>query len=975
MPTNGKPQTGWDAFSGVNLAYLVDRYEQFRADPAAIDAATREFFEHVGPPPAVDEPATTATSVAPAQQAPAAIDVLKVAGAVALATAIRTHGHRAARLDPLGGAAPGDPSLRPETHGIREEDLAALPSSVVGGPVARYATNALEAVRELQRIYQGPSGYEFEHVSNAEERDWLRASVESGRFCPPNDPIDELAVLERLTDVGSFERFLHTAFPGQTRFSLEGLGMMVLMLDEIIGAAAESGTRAMLLGMAHRGRLNVLAHTLGKPYDQMIGEFMGHYRRSNVSPSGSSDEGWTGDVKYHLGARRAVKGGREVEMIVAMAPNPSHLEWVNPVVEGMTRACDERREQPGPALQDELASLALLIHGDAAFIGQGVVAETLNLSRLPGYRTGGTIHLIANNQLGFTTTPVEGRSTLYASDLAKGFEIPVIHVNADDPEACIAASRLAHAYRERFRRDVLLDLIGYRRRGHNEGDEPAFTQPQMYATIGEHPTVRELWAQELVRRGTITEEQHQEMLQKAVERLQTIRRQLQQEQFPEETNGATSGLEAGGVTGGIGRPGAAPRAETAVPLEELARINDELYGIPEEFHLSPKLERPFTRRRAAFSGSPDEPTVEWAHAEALAFGTILCDGTPIRLTGQDTERGTFSHRHAVLHDMVSGGTYTPLQSLSAAKSSFEVWNAPLSEIATLGFEFGYSVQAPEVLVLWEAQYGDFVNVPQAIIDQFITSAKSKWGQYSAMVMLLPHGYEGQGPEHSSARPERFLQLAAEDNLRIANCTTAAQYFHILRRQRCLLSTDPRPLVLLTPKSLLRLPLAASRPRELAEGRFQPVLDDPVARQHPEAVRRVIFCSGKVFYDLATGREKILGGNGTPPWVSIVRIEELYPFPANDVARIIESYPRLEQVVWLQEEPRNMGAWTYAAPRLRDLLNGRLPLAYVGRTRRSSPAEGSHDWHVREQARIVDAAFAEAAPRMGRLATAEVEHVG
>ncbi len=943
----------WTDFTGPNLAYLLELYDRYRTDAVAVDPATRALLERLGPPPAALEVAPAV----PRLEAPAApaIEIAHVAGAVALANAIRAYGHRAARLDPLGSEPPGDADLRAETHGLREEDLAALPAWIVGGPAAEGAGNALAAIRALRAIYQDTTGYEFDHVSNDDERAWLREAVESGRFSPPKDPIDERQLLARLTEVGAFERFLQRAFPGQTRFSLEGLGMMVPMLDELIGAAAEVGTRAVVLGMAHRGRLNVLVHVLGKPYEESIAEFLGRYRRPNVSPSDSGGEGWTGDVKYHLGARKAYRGGEQVEVMVMLAPNPSHLEFVDPVVEGMARAVGEVRNRAGAPERDERAVLPVLIHGDASFPGQGVVAETLNLLGLPGYRTGGTLHLIANNQLGFTTPPELGRSTLYASDLAKGFEIPIIHVNADDPEACIAAIRLAHAYRERFRKDVLVDLIGYRRWGHNEGDEPSFTQPRMYATIAQHPTVRELWAQEMVRRGLVTQDEVQAMLQEAIERLHAIRRSL-----PEgaaDANQTTAGLEAGGPAGGLGHAGVAETIETAVPAETLARLNEQLLALPEGFHLHPKLERPFSRRRAVFSGlssDGEEARVDWAHAEALAFASILADGTPIRLTGQDTSRGTFSQRHLTLHDYQTGATFTPLQALPAAKASFEVWDSPLSEQAVLGFEFGYSVQALDALVLWEAQYGDFVNGAQVIIDQFIISARSKWGQEPALVLLLPHGYEGQGPEHSSARLERFLQQAAEDNLRIANCSTAAQYFHILRRQAKLLAADRRPLVLLTPKSLLRHPLAASPLDELTHGRFHPVLDDS-RRLEVTAVRRLILCSGKVYVDLVSSG-KLAPESEPGRAVAVVRVEELYPFPAAEIAAIVQRYPRLEEVVWLQEEPRNMGAWTFVAPRLRDLLGPRLPLRYDGRTRRASPAEGSHEWHAREQARLVEAAF-------------------
>ena len=971
----GNSETVWGRFSGLNEAYLQDLYERYQQEPAALDTETKAFFERWGAPPVTaSENGVAAPSHGNGVAPPPLREAINppphvVAGAVALATAIRAHGHRAARLDPLGTPPPGDAALRPESHAITEEELAGVPASVIGGPLASRCTDALSAIRLLRETYESTSGYEFEHVLNAEERTWLRTAVESQRFRPPRDPIDELKILHRLTEVGSFERFLQSTFPGQTRFSIEGLGMMVPLLDEIIGAAAESGTRVVFLGMAHRGRLNVLAHTLGKPLDEIVGEFMGRFKRPSVSPSGSSDEGWTGDVKYHLGARKAYEGGAQVEMQVVMAPNPSHLEWVNPVVVGMDRACDEQRDKPGRSRQSELYSMSVLIHGDASFPGQGIVAETFNLSQLRGYKIGGAIHIIANNQLGFTTGPTKGRSTLYASDLAKGFEVPVIHVNADDPEACIAAARLAHAYRARFKKDVLIDLIGYRRWGHNEGDEPTFTQPVMYEAIKKHPTVREIWAAELARRGLTTPEQAEAELQAGIARLQAIRAQLLAEPQATPDEHVTSGMEAGGELGGIGHAGVAADTESAVPLEFLAEYNAALYTMPEGFHLNPKLERPFQRRLEMFAqylearesagqAQPvEEPRLEWAHAEALAFAATLAEGTPIRFTGQDSGRGTFSQRHALLYDAETGKRYVPHQHLPAAQASFEVWDSPLSEQAVLGFEFGYSLQAPEALVLWEAQYGDFVNVPQAMIDQFIVSARTKWDQKSGMVMLLPHGYEGQGPEHSSARPERFLQLAAEDNLRIANCTTSAQYFHILRRQARLLaqwrlfSDDPRPLILFTPKSLLRHPGAASPISEFTNGRFHPVLSDPSPGE-PEAVRRLILCSGKVYYDLMAAWKK---SGGQPPQIAVARVEELYPFPHDEIAEILGEYQNLAEVVWLQEEPRNMGPWLYVAPRLRDLLDDRVPLHYVGRTRRASPAEGSQEWHVREQGWLIEAA--------------------
>lgn len=931
----------WQSFSPLNLAYLAEVYELYRRNPQAVSLELRSFFQQYGAPPFEEVVAYGR-----------AYGFREVAGAVSLARAIRTYGHRSAQIDPLGTPPPGDPSLLPETHGLTDEDLRTLPPEVIGGVLAFDAPDAFTVIQRLRAVYQQTLGFEFVHLENAEERKWWEEAVESRRYAPPNEPIDEVALLDRLTEVGALERFLHRAFPGHIRFSLEGLGIMIPMLDELVGAAAEAGTRYIMLGMAHRGRLNVLAHILGKSYEQIIAEFLGVYQSPGVSHGGSSDEGWTGDVKYHLGARRAFKGGEQVTIEVYLAPNPSHLEWVNPVVEGMTRACGEQRDRPGAPKQDERISLAVQIHGDAAFPALGIVAETLNLYRLPGYRSGGTIHLIANNQIGFTTLPQHGRSTDYASDLALGFDLPVIHVNADDPEACLTAVRLAHAYRERFLKDVVIDLVGYRRWGHNENDEPTFTQPEMYERIQKHPTVRELWVQRLVQKGLVTQEQADRLLQETIERLHALRRKVADE-IDLHLRKTLAGLEAGGERGGLGSLEAEEGIQTAVEPSLVQQLNDEVTRLPEGFHLHPKLERPFARRREALR---TDGKIDWAHAEILAFASILAEGTPIRLTGQDVTRGTFSQRHLVLHDVRTGEAYNILQHLPSAKASFEVWDSPLSEAAVLGFEYGYSVQAPDTLVLWEAQYGDFANSAQVIIDQFIVSGRSKWGQRSGLVLLLPHGYEGQGPEHSSARLERFLQLAGENNIIVANCSTPAQYFHILRRQAKLLKVDPRPLILLTPKSLLRHPMAFSAPQELSLGRFAHLLHDRIEPKRARRVRRLILCSGKVYYDLlSTGRLD----PESPDYeagVVVARAEQFYPYPADEIGAVVQSYPNLQEVVWLQEEPRNMGAWLFVAPRIRDILGNRLPLRYIGRTRMASPAEGTQEWHQQAQAQIVAAAF-------------------
>ncbi len=911
----------WNDFQGPNAGYVLELYERYRQDPNSVDAATRAYFERWTPP-------AEAVIAAPAP------DIDKIMGAVNLAQAIREYGHLEAQLDPLGSQPPGDPGLNPATHGITEEDLRQLPSSLIGGPIASKTETAWEAIQALRKTYSSKTGYDYDHLRLPEEREWLRSAAESGRFRPPEDAIDSLALLKRLTQVEIFELFLHRVFPGKTRFSIEGLDMMVPMLDEIIGAAAEEDIHQILIGMAHRGRLNVLAHVLNRPYAHIFAEFKDPVRTHNFR----DDLGWTGDVKYHEGARRAVKGGQAIDMVITMAPNPSHVESINPVIEGMARAAGTYVGEPGLPWFDYSVTLPILIHGDAAFPGEGVVAETLNFSRLAGYSTGGTIHIIANNQLGYTTPPEAGRSTLYASDLAKGFKIPIVHVNADDAEACIEAARLAFAYRDHFQRDFLIDLVGYRRYGHNEGDEPSFTQPLMYQKIEKHPSVRGLWVETLLKRNLIDKNWPQELERRQMEELQGVLESLQPEQELMEPQ-----LEPP-------PPGAARRVKTAIPMKRLRELNQSLLKMPDGFTLNSKLERAMQRRRSALD-DPDEATIDWATAESLALASILEDGISIRLTGEDVERGTFSHRHAVYYDVETGDTFTPMQASPQARAAFEIHNSPLTENAILGFEYGYNIQAPERLVIWEAQYGDFVNNAQMIIDEFISSGRAKWEQTPSLVLLLPHGYEGQGPDHSSGRPERFLQFTAEINMRIANCTTAAQYFHLLRRQAALLKTDPLPLIVFTPKSLLRHPRVASSLRDLAESGWQPVIDDAQARQQPQQVRRLILCSGKIYVDLDASEYR-----DNSPAIAIARVEQLYLFPADDLKPVLEGYPNLEEVIWVQEEPENMGAWEFVRPRLEELIDGRWPLHYLGRFRNSSPAEGSSAWHKINQEALIQQAY-------------------
>jgi multifunctional 2-oxoglutarate metabolism enzyme len=876
-----------------------------------------------------DEPVpAAATPAAPAIADEALLQAVQAA--TSIVKAHRMHGHLAAKLDPLGSEPVGDPALDPATVNLTEELMRRIPASVLR--VACPGRSFADALPCLRRTYTGTIAYEIEHISDHEQRVWLRKAIESGSYRTELDPDKQRFLLRRLSEVEALETYLHKAFLGKKQFSIEGLDALVPMLDETIELASESGAREIVLGMAHRGRLNVLAHTVGRPYESILVEFEGE---QTLSAETAAPEGGTGDVKYHYGASGTYRtqGGRSVT--VTLSPNPSHLEYVNPVIEGRARA-DQTSRKARELVHDRNAVLPVLIHGDAAFPGQGIVAETLNLQALRGYSTGGTLHVIANNQLGFTTDPEESRSTRYASDLAKGFDIPIIHVNADDVEACISAVRLAHAFRQAFNRDALIDLIGYRRFGHNETDEPAYTQPLMYERIKKHPPVRTRYSDALAREGVVSREESARIAEEAYSKVGEAHAELKRSMGGPPDTGQHE------LDRTMSRE---PR--TTVPEDTLRSLNEQLLRVPDGFDVHRKL-RPFLERwRTAFE-DPDG-RIDWSHAEALAFGSLLMLGVPVRLTGQDTERGTFSQRHAVLHDAKSGECWNPLGTLRDANAPFELHNSPLSEQACMGFEYGYSVQAPDALVLWEAQFGDFVNSAQVIVDQFLSSGLAKWGQTSRLTLLLPHGYEGSGPEHSSARLERFLQMAAEGNIRVANCTTPAQYFHLLRRQA--LVSKPRPLVVMTPKSLLRLPAATSTVAELAEGSFERVIDDPSLPAGREQVTKLVLCSGKVYYDIAMHEDRAAAEH-----IAVARVELLYPFPEGELKDLMDSYPNLERVVWVQEEPRNMGARAFMRRRMAKILPERLSYDYVGRQLRAAPGEGYSAAHKREQARIVRVAL-------------------
>jgi 2-oxoglutarate dehydrogenase E1 component len=881
----------------------------------------------LGVPSATEEMAITTTQ--PDEELLQAVQA-----ATSLLKGYRTHGHLAARLDPLGREPKGDPAIQPESLNLTPELMARVPASIlrIGVP----GETLLEALPRMREVYCGTIAYQFEHLSSHQQRTWLREMVETGAHRQPLTEDEKRRLLMRLIDVFQFERFIEKAYLGQKIFTIEGLDVVVPMLDELVTLAHRSEAEEVVFGMAHRGRLAVLAHNLGRSVESILAEFEGSKQIDAVKAVAGIPHGGTGDVKYHYGHQGIYETSEGEKIAVRLYPNPSHLEFVNPVVEGATRFIQSDFE--GPKIEHlPKRAVPVLLHGDAAFPGQGVVAETLNLQSLKGYTTGGTIHVIQNNQVGFTTDPEDARSTPYAADMAKGFNVPIVHVNADDVEACASAVRLAMAYRERWGRDIVIDVIGYRRYGHNETDEPAYTQPQIAAKIKAHPPVSEIYAEKLIEQGAISREdvdaaakqRHDEMSAS----LKDLRHKMELGDYEDPTVTTTS-------TGELDRS-ASPPVDTAVPIEKLRELNQALIEVPESFTIHRKLRKPLSKRLDTLENGG----IEFGHAEALAFASLLTEGVHIRLTGQDTERGTFSHRHLVLHDENTGLEYTPMQNLDDASAPFELFNSPLSETACLGFEYGYSAAMPNALVLWEAQYGDFANAGQVIIDSFIVSGEAKWGQTSRLTLLLPHGYEGSGPEHSSARIERFLALAAEGNIRIAYPTTAAQYFHLLRRQA--LIRKPRPLVVFTPKGLLRLDRAAATPQQLTEEHFHFILDDPTSAERREKIERLVLCTGKVYYDMDASERREAAEN-----VAIARVELLYPFAKQQLTELIASYPNLKEITWVQEEPRNMGCWKVMSRRLPDLLPDGVELGYVGRPIRASPGEGYSVAHAREQERIV-----------------------
>ncbi|MFC0523320.1 2-oxoglutarate dehydrogenase E1 component [Pontibacillus salicampi] len=940
----GSKENIWEQFHGPNMGYIEEQYDLYLEDPARVDASLKEMFDTYGAPDWLKSDGGGQTTT---PQGASANDVKKVTSAMKLVEAIRRDGHMEADIYAIPPQEDRySPLLDPKTYGLSEEDLKSIPASWIWEEAPASVQDGLEVVHELKEKYAGKISFEVDHVHNDAEREWIQDKIETGSYRVSLDGNAKKQLLQELTEVEGFEHFLAKTFVAQKRFSIEGLDVMVPMLNHMVQKANAEKTKNIMMGMAHRGRLNVLAHILGKPYDNIFSEFH-HAPNKELVPSEGSmgiNYGWTGDVKYHFGASRELKNGQEEEHStkVTLAHNPSHLEFVDPVVEGFTRAAQDDRSERGEVVQDTSKAFSILIHGDAAFPGEGVVAETLNMSDLPGYRSGGSIHIIANNLLGFTTGQSDGRSTRYASDLAKGYEIPIVHVNADDPEACLSAVQLAYEYRQKFHKDFLIDLVGYRRYGHNEMDEPRSTQPYLYKAIDNHPTVANVYKDQLIAQQVIGDDDFTQIKEDVDKKLRDIYENMKENEAGErEVEKLPEAVES-----------TLEDIETAVPLEELKQLNKGLLERPDNFNVFKKLEKILQRRENALE---EGNKVDWALGESLAFASILADGKPIRLTGQDSERGTFAHRHLVLHDVENGSTYCPMHGLEQAKASFSIHNSPLNETGVIGFEYGYSVEAPEALVLWEAQYGDFANAGQVIIDQFISAGRAKWGEKSSLVMLLPHGYEGQGPEHSSARLERYLTLSAEHNWTVANVTSSAQYFHLLRRQAAIGGKDEaRPLVLMTPKSLIRNQRVASDGKWLSEGKFEPLVEQPGLGKNEEAVTRVVIGSGKVMVDLEDAIDNAKDADWD--WLHILRAEQIYPFPEEKLQSILERFPNLEEVMWIQEEPRNMGAWDFVKEILHDIVKDNNELGYIGRPHRSSPAVGEPNIHKTEQNRIIHEAL-------------------
>lgn len=931
----------YDFATQANAEYVDQLFQQYRKDPGSVDPDWAKFFAgfDLALVKGHKVPGTEGAAGEASKAGAGSGDRIEPGhdmGVYDLVHSYRELGHCESSLDPLGTPRPPQPLLSLEEFGMSEADLDRRVGT--GGFLGQTDGTLRDLVAKLRETYCGTLGVEFTHVSNKQQRDWLQQQMEPMLNRPKFSAEQKKGILFQLTASEEFESFLHTRYVGKKRFSIEGGETLIPLVNAMIDKGAPMGVENFVLGMAHRGRLNVLTHVMNKPYEYVFSEFEG--------TSTSAEFLGDGDVKYHLGYRcdRPYKNGDKVKL--SLQPNPSHLEFVNPVVEGIVRA-----KQTIANDTERTKYVPILLHGDAAFVGQGVVQETLLLSELPGFRTGGTIHVIINNQVGFTTSPSQGRFTPYPTDVAKSIQAPIFHVNGDDPEAAVFAAELAIAFRERFKQDAMLDMWCYRKYGHNETDEPTFSQPVMYAKIAQKISPQHLYAKKLIAEGVVTAAEHEAMRAEVIARMEAAYKQAKEVKPRNRTP------TYGGRWEGLGRSPAfeetAWSVKTSVPVEKLKKIVDTYAAMPEWFNVNPKVQSFFLKKRKdAVHGGKG---IDFGCGEMLAFGSLLLEGTNIRMTGQDVERGTFSHRHAVLHDVKTDATYTPLNHLEAgganagSQAKLTIINSMLSECAVLGFEWGYAGADPKTLCLWEAQFGDFVNGAQVIIDQFLMAAESKWQQSNGLVLMLPHGYEGMGPEHSNAYMERFLSLSAEDNCQVVVPSTPAQQFHALRRQ--IHRKFRKPLVLFNPKALLKAEYATSRIEEFADGGFENVLDDPGVTERAK-VTRLLLCTGKVYYSLSSARDKTRQTN-----VAVVRVEQLYPFPKKDLATVMARYPNLTEVAWVQEEPANRGAYGFIDRRVRDMLpKGITKLEYYGREDAASPSVGSEKVHILEEQELIGAAL-------------------
>ncbi|WP_145466037.1 2-oxoglutarate dehydrogenase E1 component [Staphylococcus epidermidis] len=933
MTKNKKEFTEAPVNFGANLGLMLDLYDDYLQDPSSVPEDLQVLFSTIKTGEAHIEAKPT-TDGGGSQAGDSTIKRV-----MRLIDNIRQYGHLKADIYPVNPPERQNvPKLEIEDFDLDKETLEKISSGIVSEHFKDIYDNAYDAIVRMERRYKGPIAFEYTHINNNKERVWLKRRIETPYKASLNDN-QKKELFKKLAHVEGFEKYLHKNFVGAKRFSIEGVDTLVPMLQHTITLAGNEGIKNIQIGMAHRGRLNVLTHVLEKPYEMMISEFM-HTDPMKFLPEDGSLEltsGWTSDVKYHLGGVKTTNS-YGIEQRISLANNPSHLEIVAPVVAGKTRAAQDNTHQVGAPSTDFLhKAMPIIIHGDAAYPGQGINFETMNLGSLKGYSTGGSLHIITNNRIGFTTEPIDGRSTTYSSDVAKGYDVPILHVNADDVEATIEAIEIAMEFRKEFHKDVVIDLVGYRRYGHNEMDEPSITNPVPYQNIRKHDSVEILYGKKLVDEGIISEDEMNEVIDGVQKEMRTAHDKIDKNDK-------------------MNNPDMEKPESLQLPLQSdtkdfsfdhLKEINDAMLDYPKDFHVLKKLNKVLEKRREPFE--KEEALVDWAQAEQLAFATILQDGTSIRLTGQDSERGTFSHRHAVLHDEENGNTFTPLHHVPQQQATFDIHNSPLSEAAVVGFEYGYNVENKGNFNIWEAQYGDFSNMSQMMFDNFLSSSRAKWGERSGLTLFLPHAFEGQGPEHSSARLERFLQLAAENNSTVVNLSSASNYFHLLRAQAASLDTlEMRPLIVMSPKSLLRNKTVAKPIDEFTSGGFKPIITEDIDEQK---VKKVILASGKMYIDLKEYLAKIPNDS-----ILLIAVERLYPFPEEEIKEVLKSLPHLENVSWVQEEPKNQGAWLFVYPYLKALVANKYDLTYHGRIQRAAPAEGDGEIHKLVQTKIIESSI-------------------